>query len=90
METIASIPDLALVLLDIVFPNEQPPIDGEQILKAIKGQYPDLPVIMFTQLDTKEDFLRASELRDLGAFDYIIKEQPPEKILSRLKADSEL
>lgn len=86
LETIASIPDLALVLLDIVFLNEQPQIDGDQILKAIKKQYPDLPVIMFTQLDTKEDFLRASELRNLGAFDYVIKEQPPVRILSRIKS----
>jgi two-component system, NtrC family, response regulator AtoC len=55
-----------LILLDINLPR----IEGLNILKDIKKQYPDIPVIIFTAYGTSE---RAIEAMKSGAFDYLEK-----------------
>ncbi|HJW68429.1 MAG TPA: sigma-54 dependent transcriptional regulator [Candidatus Binatia bacterium] len=55
-----------LVLLDIVMPG----IDGLQLLEAIRGQYPTLPVVMLTATRTVKTAVDAMKL---GAFDYLTK-----------------
>ena len=58
--------DLDLILLDINLPK----VEGIYILKDIKKQYPDIPVIIFTAYGTSE---RAIEAMKAGAFDYLEK-----------------
>lgn len=55
-----------LVLLDI----EMPKLNGLQTLEKIKAEYPQLPVIMVSALDERENVFKAL---DLGAFDFIAK-----------------
>jgi len=55
-----------LVLLDIVMPG----IDGLQLLEAIRGQHPTLPVVMLTATRTVKTAVDAMKL---GAFDYLTK-----------------
>jgi DNA-binding NtrC family response regulator len=54
------------VLLDINLPM----MDGLQVLREIKKEEPDLPVMVFTAYGTSE---RAIEAMKLGAYDYIEK-----------------
>ncbi|HEY4754773.1 MAG TPA: sigma-54 dependent transcriptional regulator [Ignavibacteriaceae bacterium] len=68
LEAIAKVneskPDV--VLLDINMPQ----MDGMSALRAIKKDYSDLPIIMFTVYGTSE---RAIEAMKAGAFDYLEK-----------------
>ncbi len=56
----------ALVLLDINLPDGS----GLDLLRKIKSQKPDLPVIMLTANDTDDDIVKGFEF---GADDYITK-----------------
>ena len=56
----------ALVLLDINLPDGS----GLDLLRIIKSQKPDLPVIMLTANDTDDDIVKGFEF---GADDYITK-----------------
>jgi len=55
-----------IVLLDLIIPD----IKGEDILKKIKKDYPDIPVIIITALN---DSKKAIELLIHGASDYLTK-----------------
>jgi CheY-like chemotaxis protein len=59
-------PKLIVILSDINMPG----IDGLQLLREIKSQRPDLPVMMVTAYGDDERRRRAS---DLGAFQFITK-----------------
>jgi two-component sensor histidine kinase len=61
-------PDLDLVLLDVMMPM----IDGFEIARRIRNhpQFGDLPIVMVTILDSRQDRLRAVES---GANDFISK-----------------
>jgi CheY-like chemotaxis protein len=59
-------PKLMVILSDINMPG----IDGLQLLREIKSQRPDLPVMMVTAYGDDERRRRAS---DLGAFQFITK-----------------
>ena len=69
LETLAKVKlDIDLVLLDVVMPG----INGFEVVRRIKSDPDtgDIPVIMVTSLDSREDRLRAV---DAGASDFISK-----------------
>lgn len=63
-----------LLLQDVRMPD----MDGVQILKQVKKIRPDLPVIMMTAFGTVDDAVQAIKQ---GAYDYLIKPFPKEKVL---------
>jgi putative two-component system response regulator len=75
--------DVDLVLLDVMMPG----IDGFEVARRIRSQpaTQDLPVIMVTALDSREDRLRSVEA---GASDFIAK--PVDKTELRVRIDSQL
>ena len=62
-----------LVLLDLKMPKRS----GMEILKSIRSQWPDLPVIMITGHGTIETAVEATKL---GAFDFIPKPFTPNEL----------
>ncbi len=58
--------DLDLVLTDMKMPS----MDGIELLKRIKENSPDLPVVMMTAYGTVE---KAVEAMQLGAFNFVLK-----------------
>ncbi len=58
--------DLDLVITDM----KMSPMDGIELLRRIKAEYSDLPVIMMTAYGTVE---KAVEAMQLGAFNFILK-----------------
>jgi len=64
-----------LLLQDLRMPD----MDGIQILQRVKAKRQDLPVIIMTAFATVDDAVRAIKL---GAFDYVTKPCPNEKLLS--------
>ena len=70
-------PPGALLLQDVRMPD----IDGIQILKRVKRLHPALPVVVMTAHGTVDDAVHAIKL---GAYDYVTKPFPKEKILGVL------
>ena len=64
---------LEAILLDIKMPG----MDGITLLKKVKEKYEDIPVVMITAHATIEN---AVESMKEGAYDYIMKPFPPEKV----------
>jgi len=72
-----ALPDAAgidLLLQDVRMPD----MDGLQVLKRVKKLRPELPVIIMTAFGTVDDAVQAIKQ---GAFDYLIKPFPKEKVL---------
>ncbi|GFE60472.1 sigma-54 dependent transcriptional regulator [Geobacter sp. AOG2] len=67
-----------LLLQDLRMPD----LDGIQILRRVKEMRPDLPVIIITAYATIDDAVRAIKL---GAYDYVTKPCPNEKLLSMVE-----
>ena len=65
-QSLHELPDL--ITLDFTLPD----MDGSQVLKKIKLQYPDLKVII---ISGQEDIRTAVNLLKEGAFDYIVKDE---------------
>jgi two-component system response regulator HydG len=63
-----------LLLQDVRMPD----MDGLQILKQVRKTYPELPVIMMTAFGTVDDAVQAIKH---GAYDYLLKPFPKEKVL---------
>ncbi|MFC1556505.1 sigma-54-dependent transcriptional regulator [candidate division KSB1 bacterium] len=63
-----------LVIVDLKMPD----IDGMELLKSIKSQYPGKPVIMITAHSTIDTAVEAIKL---GAFDYLPKPFTPDELL---------
>jgi two-component system response regulator HydG len=59
-----------------------PDLDGIEILQRVKELRPDLPVIIITAFATVDDAVRAIKL---GAYDYVTKPCPNEKLLSMVE-----
>jgi DNA-binding NtrC family response regulator len=59
-----------------------PELDGIEILQRVKKLRPDLPVIIITAFATVDDAVRAIKL---GAYDYVTKPCPNEKLLSMVE-----
>ena len=70
----ADAPAVDLLLQDVRMPD----MDGLQVLKQLKKSHPDLPVIMMTAFGTVDDAVQAIKQ---GAYDYLIKPFPKEKVL---------
>ena len=66
------------VILDIVLPD----VDGIEVLKRIKAQTADLPVIMISGHGTVQDAVQATRL---GAYDFLEKPLSKEKVLLTLE-----
>src|SRR6185369_10221521 len=70
--------DIDLLLQDVRMPD----LDGIQILKRVRKSRPDLPVIMMTAFGTVDDAVQAIKL---GAYDYLMKPFPKEKVLGMVE-----
>jgi DNA-binding NtrC family response regulator len=70
--------DADLLLQDVRMPD----MDGISVLKKVKRVRPELPVVIMTAFGTID---AAVETIKLGAYDYVTKPFPKEKILSVLK-----
>jgi two-component system copper resistance phosphate regulon response regulator CusR len=67
-----------LFILDIIIPG----IDGIELCKKLKINFPDTPVLMLTALGTTEDKLLGF---DAGASDYLVKPFEFRELLARVK-----
>ncbi len=70
--------DVALLLLDIKMPQ----MDGIEVLKQLQLRHPQLPVIMMTGHGSIES---AVEAMKIGAYDYLTKPFPKEKLSAVVK-----
>lgn len=68
-----------LILLDVQLPR----MDGFTLLKHIKKQYPEMPVIMLTARAEMQDKLTGLES---GADDYVVKPFEPAELVARVKS----
>lgn len=65
---------------DVVMTDlKMPDMDGIELLRRIKAQWPEIEVIIITGYQTVET---ASDARKLGAFDYIEKPFTPAQIIA--------
>lgn len=69
-------PDLILMDMDM------PIVNGISGTRAIKANYPNLPIIIQTVLDSDENIFEAIKA---GANGYLLKITPPEKLLEQLR-----
>lgn len=72
-------PDVELVLLDISLPG----IDGHEVLRRIRVDRPELPVLMLT---ARDELSNKVEALDAGADDYLTKPFALEELLARVRA----
>ncbi len=70
---IAGEDEIGAVFLDLRLPG----MDGLEALRQIKGRYPDLPVTIITGHETIETAVEAIKV---GAYDYLVKPIPLEKL----------
>jgi DNA-binding response OmpR family regulator len=68
-----------LVVLDIMMPG----IDGIQVCRQLRRQFPDLPVIMLTALGEEADRVLGLEV---GADDYVTKPFSPRELVLRIRS----
>jgi two-component system response regulator HydG len=67
-----------LLLLDVRMPD----MDGLQILRRVRKVRPELPVIIMTAFGTVDNAVQAMKL---GAYDYLMKPFPKEKVLGMVE-----
>lgn len=68
-----------VVLLDISLPD----LDGLEVLKRVKREWPDLPVLIFSMYSEDEFAVPAL---NAGASGYLNKDSPPGQILTAIRA----
>lgn len=61
-----------VVLLDVMFGRKQPRL-GVEILEQIRAEFPSLPVIIFTSLESEENRELVVRCMELGANEYLEK-----------------
>jgi len=69
---------MGVLLLDLSMPH----ISGKQLLVKIRGEYPELPVIIITGAN---DVDTAVECMKVGAFDYMVKPVERSRLVSGVK-----
>ena len=62
----------AVVLLDVRFGRKQPRL-GVEILEAVRAEFPALPVVMFTSLESEKDRELLVKCMKYGANEYVEK-----------------
>ena len=70
---------LSLVILDLLLPK----ISGIEVLRTIRKDYPEVPVIVTSALTEESDILTALEL---GADDYVTKPFSPKILVARVRS----
>jgi DNA-binding response OmpR family regulator len=73
----ALVPDLAV--LDLMMPG----IDGIEVCRRLRRQWPDLPVVMLTALGEEADRVLGLEV---GADDYVTKPFSPRELVLRIRS----
>jgi DNA-binding response OmpR family regulator len=67
-----------VVVLDMMMPG----LGGNEVLRLIKREYPQLPVIMLTGRGSTKDGIEGMQL---GAFDYLMKPLKIEDLLQKMQ-----
>ena len=75
--------EVSTILLDLSMPY----ISGEELLKTVSQQYPEIPVIIITGTNEVETAVKC--MKD-GAFDYIVKPVEKNRLVSAVKRAIEL
>ncbi len=78
------LPNLSVVLLDIMFGDEQDTL-GIDILKHIRSEFTVLPIIMFTSLESETNRKLVEKCMELGANGYVQKAPSAEKMHQLLR-----
>ncbi|MDD5599237.1 MAG: sigma-54 dependent transcriptional regulator, partial [Victivallaceae bacterium] len=69
--------NIELILLDMVMPG----ISGEELLNKFTEQYPEIPIIMVTCIDSLEEAIKCMQN---GAADYMAKPVDIDKLLAKI------
>jgi DNA-binding NtrC family response regulator len=75
--------EIEIMLLDLWMPH----LSGEELLRQITSDYPDVPVIIVTGADDVETAVKCMKQ---GAFDYIVKPVEKSRLVSSVKRGIEL
>jgi two-component system, OmpR family, alkaline phosphatase synthesis response regulator PhoP len=68
-----------VVVLDLMLPE----VDGFEVAKVLKRDYPELPILMLTAKAAEDERVLGLEL---GADDYVVKPFSPREVVARIKA----
>ncbi len=68
-----------LIVLDVMLPE----IDGLEVCRRVRAEYPELPIIMLTALGEVEDRIAGLEV---GADDYVTKPFSPRELVLRIES----
>ena len=83
LDLLARLGSATAIPCDVVLQDvRMPDIDGLQILDRVCKQWPELPVVIMTAHGTIDDAISAIKQ---GAYDYITKPFPKEKLLGMLE-----
>jgi DNA-binding NtrC family response regulator len=78
VEPILQDQEIHLIITDWRMPGRS----GAEVLEAVRGLDPDLPVIVITAYDSPET---AGQAREKGAFDYLTKQFRKDRLLSAVE-----
>jgi DNA-binding NtrC family response regulator len=70
--------DIEVILLDLSMPH----LRGEDLLRKIRTEYPEIPIIIVTASDDLDTAVRCMKE---GAFDYMVKAVEPNRLISGIR-----
>lgn len=79
LNAVRSIPELGLLILDIMMPE----LDGMQVVKTLRKEESQIPIIMLTAKTTDMDKIKGLVA---GADDYVTKPFNPLEVMARVKS----
>ncbi|MFC4710614.1 response regulator [Enterococcus eurekensis] len=79
LNTVRSTPELGLLILDIMMPE----LDGMQVVKTLRKEDSQIPIIMLTAKTTDMDKIKGLVA---GADDYVTKPFNPLEVMARVKS----